>query len=913
MAAAQNISVRVGVVLDMDEYGKMAFNCISMALSDFYTTHDSYNTRLFLYNRDSNGDVIGAAAAGLDLLKNIEVQAIIGPMYSVQANFLISLGQKAHVPIITFSATSPSLSSLRSPYFVRATLNDSTQVNPIVAIIQAFKWKEVVPIYEDNEFGEGIVPFLSDALEQVNVRVPYRSVIPSLATDEQIVDELNKLKTMQTRVFIVHMLRSLGSRLFAKAAQLGMMSKDYAWIITDSITNELTAMDPSLVASMLGVIGVKPYIPQTKELDDFAIRYKNKIQQSNPKALNLDIYGIWAYDSALALAMAVEKAELANLTYQKTNTSTNSTDLEAFGVSLSGPKLIQALLSITFRGLAGNFQLVDGQLQAPPYEIVNIVGPGASGIGYWTKENGIVNKLNFSSSSASAYSTSKDNLGSITWPGNESSPPKGWVVPTKTKKMRVGVPVKDGFTEFVRVTWNSDNSTTVEGFCIDIFDAVMKALPYDVPYEYIPFATPDHKMAGDYNEMAYQVYLGNYDAVAGDVTILGNRSQYVDFTLPFIESGVSMVVPIPEDKKGNTWILVKPLTWELWSTIFFFFVIIGILVWLLERPENRDFRGSRWDQFCMIFWFSFSTMFFAHKEKVKTNSAKIVVIAWLLAVFILTQGYASSLTSMLTAQQLIVNDVNELIRNKDYVGYSNTSFVYGFLKNLFNESQLRPFNSAEEMDELLSKGSANGGIAAAFHEIPYIKMFLGKYCSKYMMVGPTYKAAGFGFVFPIDSPLVPDVSREILNVTEVQKMVDIEKKWLGDESKCPDTDTKSIGLSSFRVVFIIVGTVGIAVVINYMIRQGRENKNVHKDDPPIVHNDPPIVHNDPPIVHNDPPIIHNDPPIIHNDPPIVHNDPQLSIMIPQLSIMIPQLSIMIPKLSIMIPQLRDRYMSYGSH
>ncbi|EYU22047.1 hypothetical protein MIMGU_mgv1a018131mg, partial [Erythranthe guttata] len=674
MAAAQNISVRVGVVLDMDEYGKMAFNCISMALSDFYTTHDSYNTRLFLYNRDSNGDVIGAAAAGLDLLKNIEVQAIIGPMYSVQANFLISLGQKAHVPIITFSATSPSLSSLRSPYFVRATLNDSTQVNPIVAIIQAFKWKEVVPIYEDNEFGEGIVPFLSDALEQVNVRVPYRSVIPSLATDEQIVDELNKLKTMQTRVFIVHMLRSLGSRLFAKAAQLGMMSKDYAWIITDSITNELTAMDPSLVASMLGVIGVKPYIPQTKELDDFAIRYKNKIQQSNPKALNLDIYGIWAYDSALALAMAVEKAELANLTYQKTNTSTNSTDLEAFGVSLSGPKLIQALLSITFRGLAGNFQLVDGQLQAPPYEIVNIVGPGASGIGYWTKENGIVNKLNFSSSSASAYSTSKDNLGSITWPGNESSPPKGWVVPTKTKKMRVGVPVKDGFTEFVRVTWNSDNSTTVEGFCIDIFDAVMKALPYDVPYEYIPFATPDHKMAGDYNEMAYQVYLG---------------------------------------------------------------------------------------------------------------------------------------------------------------------------------------------------------------------------------------------VFPIDSPLVPDVSREILNVTEVQKMVDIEKKWLGDESKCPDTDTKSIGLSSFRVVFIIVGTVGIAVVINYMIRQGRENKNVHKDDPPIVHNDPPIVHNDPPIVHNDPPIIHNDPPIIHNDPPIVHNDPQLSIMIPQLSIMIPQLSIMIPKLSIMIPQLRDRYMSYG--
>ncbi|KAL8063638.1 hypothetical protein ABFX02_01G039800 [Erythranthe guttata] len=832
MAAAQNISVRVGVVLDMDEYGKMAFNCTSMALSDFYATHGHYKTRLVLINRDSREGVIGAAAAGLDLLKNVEVQAIIGPMYSVQANFLISLGQKAQVPIVTFSATSPSLSSLRSPYFVRATLNDSTQVNPIVAIIQAFGWKEAVPIYEDNEFGEGIVPFLTDALEQVNARVPYRSVIPSTATDEQIVAELSKLKTMQTRVFIVHMLSSLGSRLFAEAAQLGMMSKDYAWIITDSITNELNSMDPSVLASMLGVIGVKPYIPQTKELDDFAIRYKNMTLQSNPKALNLDIYGIWAYDSALALAMAVEKAGLSNLTYQKTNTSTNSTDLEAFGVSLSGPKLIQALSSTTFRGLAGNFQLVDGQLQAPPYEIVNIVAHGVSGIGYWTKENGIVNKLKFTSSSTSAYSTSKDNLGSITWPGNESSPPKGWAVPTKTKKLRVGVPVKAGFTEFVRVTWNSDNTTKVEGYSIDVFDAVMAALPYDVPYEYIPFATPDRKMAGVYNDLVYEVYLGNYDAVAGDVTILGNRSQYVDFTLPYRESGVSMVVPIPEDKKGNTWLLVKPLTWELWSTIFISFVLFGILVWFLERPRNRDFRGTRWDQFCMIFWFSFSTMFFAHKERVVSNSAKVVVIVWLLAVFILTQGYASSLTSMLTVQKLTDPDVNELIRNKEYVGYSNTSFVYEFLKKRFNKSQLRPFKSAEEMNQLLSKGSANGGIAAAFHEIPYLKLFLAKYCSKYMMVGPTYKAAGFGFVFPIDSPLVPHVSRKILSVTEGQTMVEIEKKWLGGEAKCPDTNTKSLGLSSFRVVFIIVGATGLAAIISYMIMFGY-GTHVHSDEPTI--------------------------------------------------------------------------------
>ncbi|KAL7114812.1 hypothetical protein ACP275_04G145000 [Erythranthe tilingii] len=613
MAGAQ-IAVKVGVVLDMYAYGNMTFNCISTALSDFYATHDHYKTRLDLITRDSKGDVIGAAAAALDLLKNVQVQAIIGPMYSVQANFLISLGQRAEVPIITFSATSPSLSLLRSPYFIRAALNDSSQVGPIVAIVQAFGWREVVLIYEDNEFGEGIVPFLIDALGKAKVLVPYRSVIPPLATDDQIAAELYKLMTMQTRIFIVHVLNPLAARLFTKAKEIGMMSQDYAWITTDSVANDFNSMDPPSV--MLGVIGVRPYIPNTKQLDDFRIRYKEIVQQTNPKALNSDpdIYVLWAYDSAIALAMAAEEAGLKDLTYQVTKTSSNSTDLESFGVSLSGPNLTRALSNTAFVGLAGNFHLIDGELQAPPYEIVNMVGPEARVIGYWMKENGIVSELNFTSSSANAYSTSKFNLGSTIWPGNKSSPPKGWVVPTNGKKLRVGVPVKVSFTEFVRVTWNSDNSTKVEGYCIDVFDAVMAALPYGVPYEYIPFATPDHKIAGDYNDLAQQVYLGNYDAVAGDVTIIGNRSQYVDFTLPYAESGISMVVPVEDDKRGNKSLFLKPLTRNMWFLTVASFVSIGFMVHIFERPKNKEFRGSLGHELGMIFWFPVSTVFFAHSK-----------------------------------------------------------------------------------------------------------------------------------------------------------------------------------------------------------------------------------------------------------------------------------------------------------
>lgn len=105
----------------------------------------------------------------LKLIKNKQVVAILGPQTSMQAHFMIDIGQKSQVPIVSYSATSPSLTSLRSPYFFRATYEDSFQVNAISSIIKLFGWREVVIVYVDNTFGEGIMPHLTDALQEINV------------------------------------------------------------------------------------------------------------------------------------------------------------------------------------------------------------------------------------------------------------------------------------------------------------------------------------------------------------------------------------------------------------------------------------------------------------------------------------------------------------------------------------------------------------------------------------------------------------------------------------------------------------------------------------------------------------------------------------------------------------------------
>ncbi|CAL8995972.1 unnamed protein product [Prunus brigantina] len=596
------------------------------------------------------------------------------------------------------------------------------------------------------------------ASAEVDARIPYRSTISPKATDDQIAAELYKLKGMQTQVFIVHMLPSLGSRLFDKANQIGMMEEGYAWIMTDGITNSF-----------------------------------------------------------------IEKVGAKNFSLQKMNrTSGNSstTALEGFGISQNGPQLVQALLATSFKGLSGDFSLLNGQLQSSTFQIVNVFGHGEKLVGYWTPQNGLERKLN--STKTGRYSTSDVSLGSIIWPGDTTSAPKGWQIPTSDTRLKILVPVQDGFSTFVTVTYDPRTSTSSVngGYCINVFEAVIKSLPYAVPYELYPYAKPNGEAAGSYNDLVNQVFLGNYDAAVGDTTIRANRSLYVDFTLPYTESGVFMVVPIKDNKSKKAWVFLKPLTWELWVTSGCSFIFIGFVVWILEHRINKDFRGPPDHQVGTIFWFTFSTMVFAHRERVVSNLARFVVILWCFVVLILTQSYTASLTSLLTVQQLqpTVTDVNLLIKNRNNVAYQRGSFVYGILKQLgFQDENLKTFNSAEELNQLFHNASRKYGISAAFDETPYMKLFLARYCSKYTMIPPTFKADGFGFVFPKGSPLARDVSRAILNVSEGEKMKDIERIWFKKEASCADPNSlvssSSLSLDSFWGLFLIAGVASAFVLL----------------------------------------------------------------------------------------------------
>ncbi|KAL2539079.1 Glutamate receptor 2.2 [Abeliophyllum distichum] len=822
-----NSTFQVGVVLDLDSLvGRIGLSCLTMSRSDFYSVHSNYTTRLVLNVMDSKGQIIDAAASALTLLKDVEVDAIIGPQKSGHTNFLVGLGDRAHVPIISFSATSPF--PPQTPYFVQTALRDDAQVGAIASLVRDFGWSQIVIIYEDSDYGNGIVPYLSNAFQDVNVRVSYRSIIPVSATDEFLLQELYKMKTMQTRVFVVHISSSIASKLFPKAKEAGMMNEGYAWIVTSGLMDLLYSMDSHVVDTMQGVLGVKPLIPRPRKLRSFANRWKQKFLKDNPSIFQaeLSLLGLWAYDTLWALAMAAERVKFREPNSLQNTGAINSFNLFTPAMSQTGPKLLKELSEITFQGLSGTFSLVNRKVEPSSFQILNVVGSGERELGIWTPSRGILSKGNIN-----VTNSSKKSLRGIIWPGESTVVPRGWEVPVSGKKLQIGVPAESGFTEYLKVERDPQTKASkVSGYYIDLFDSVMKALPFAVTYVYVPFEKPDGSSAGSYDDLAYQVFLQKYDAVVGDITITANRSKYVDFTLPFADGGVNSIVPITYDDPNDNWIFLKPLTKELWVTAIALFVLTGVALWILEHRFNNAFRGPPSQHAGLIFYFPFMSLVFAQRERIMSNLARLVVVVWMFVVLILSSTYTASLSARLTVQRLqpAVTDVNELIKNEDYVGCRNGSFVIHLLKDLgFKESNIRSCNHPEDCDEALAKGSKNGGISALFSVMPYAKLFLAKYCDKYTTVGPTHRSEGYAYVFPKGSPLVAHVSRAILELTENGRISELERQWFKNPTcKADDTITStSVSLKSFKTLFGITCSITTSCLIVFLITYLYKNRD----------------------------------------------------------------------------------------
>lgn len=819
--------VNVGALFTFNSViGKVAKTAIEVAVEDVNQNSSILSgTRLNVVMQDTNCSGFLGVVEALQLIET-DVVAILGPQSSGIAHVISHVVNELQVPLVSFAATDPTLASLQYPYFIRTTQSDYFQMNAAADIVEYYGWREVIAIFVDDDYGRGAISALGDALAKKRSKISYKAALSENAGPNTIKDLLFQVNLMESRVYVVHVNPNTGLTIFSIAKQLGMMENGYVWIASDWLASALESDDHNGLSKfdlVQGVIGLRHHIPDSDVKRRFVTRWK-ELQKNGNATASLNSYAFYAYDSVWLIARAID--EFLNdgwpLSFAKDprlkDGTTGGLHLSALHIFEHGDSLLQKILSTNFTGLTGEVQFdPDKNLAHPAYDIINIVGSMRS-VGFWSNNSGLSvvppetnyrKLLNKPAASQQLYG--------VVWPGQSTTKPRGWVFPNNGKALRIGVPYRASYKEFV----TKDNGPDmVGGFCIDVFKAAINLLPYAVPCSYVLFGNGSKNPS--YDELVYMVVQNNFDAAVGDISIVTNRTRVVDFTQPYTESGLVIVAPV-KASESNAWAFLKPFTIQMWGVTGAFFLLVGIVVWILEHRMNTEFRGSPRQQLVTIFWFSFSTMFYAHRENTVSTLGRFVLLIWLFVVLIINSSYTASLTSMLTVQQLSsgIDGLDSLISSKDAIGYQVGSFAKNYMIENLNirASRLVALGGPDEYARMLDLGPKAGGVAAIVDELPYVQLFLSKYC-RFQTVGQEFTKSGWGFVFPRDSPLAEDLSTAILTLSENGDLQRIHDKWL-TKSGCSQSnaiDSNRLNLRSFWGLFLICGLACLMALVIFFSR-----------------------------------------------------------------------------------------------
>ncbi|PIA30586.1 hypothetical protein AQUCO_05500119v1, partial [Aquilegia coerulea] len=778
-----NSKLSIGVILDYSSrIGKEEVTAMKMAIQDYY---EYTNHKPVLHIRDSGQNPVRTTFAAIDLINKTKVSVILGFRMCDEVAFVAELGNTANVP-----------SSKRWPFLIQASPDQYKQMKAVAAIVGTWKWRKVNVIYEDvSSARSSIFPHLIDALQEMGSHVEHFLPLPSL--NFSLSEELENLKGAQCRVFIVHTSLPMANHLFKEAKKNGLMGNDSVWIITNGVTDHVDFANASVIATMQGIIGVRTY----------------------------------AYDAVWVVALAMN-AKAAG----------DTTDHENHFSPRYGKRLLEEFLSSRHMGLTGEFRIIEGSL-APSHKfrVVNVFGKSYRELGFWSEGRG------FSKSLTTAANMSMEILGQVLWPGGPWSVPRGWAVSTREKPLTIGWavstrekpltigvpynPISDRFFDrFTEVKYDSRGKPTVTGYSIDIFNEVLGHLNYSVEYNFVPYNDT-------YDSLVEQVYNKTFDAAVGDIAIVSHRHRLVDFSHPWSDSGIQMIVFRKPISSNRAWLFFKPFTKLMWGLTIGITINNGFLVWLMEQKHHPGVNTFASNNVGAVIRLAFATLFSLQGERLHNNFARMTMVVWHFVAIVIIQSYTASLASILTIPHIRANDitVEYLMTSNAKVGCDGRSFFVKYLETLgFKGDNIERYYSKSEYPPALRRGE----ISAAFLEVPYIRLLMAKNCKDLYVVGETYKVGGFGFVFPKGSPMLPDITQAILEVQESGKLRDLENALL-KSSNCSDSDSDSnqysLGFNSFWGLFLITfATTTIAFVLHLIqcskSSKGSELMSLHSSD-----------------------------------------------------------------------------------
>lgn len=278
------------------------------------------------------------------------------------------------------------------------------------------------------------------------------------------------------------------------------------------------------------------------------------------------------------------------------------------------------------------------------------------------------------------------------------------------------------------------------------------------------------------------------DVGVGALSITAEREKLIDFSQPFYDSGLQIVVsqeaPTAFDTIRST--LGGVFNWKSigsFALLIVAMLVISHLVWLYEHKINEDmwpknYAAGMWESF----WWTISTLLVggADNKGPIGVGGRIVAIAWMLLSIVLIALLTGSFAANLTVERLAgdISGPGDLVK-KD-VATVRGSAADGWLQR--NKANVAPFATVREcFDALVAKK-----VKAVVFDAPVLQYELKKFAETpagrtLALVGPVFDPTNYGFALQQDSPLRERINQALLTLSENGTTAKLREKYFGEQ------------------------------------------------------------------------------------------------------------------------------------
>jgi len=270
-----------------------------------------------------------------------------------------------------------------------------------------------------------------------------------------------------------------------------------------------------------------------------------------------------------------------------------------------------------------------------------------------------------------------------------------------------------------------------------------------------------------------------YYASASALTITADREELVDFTHPYIVTGLGIAVSYKPAGALQAFkaIFSGEFIWVV-SLLIGLLLFWGLLVWVFERHENREeFGGSTAKGIGSGFWWAAVTMTtvgYGDKSP-RTLGGRIVGFIWMFAAIILISFFTASIASSLTVTQLDsrVSGPEDLPNVR--VGALHNSATLTFL----GTENIRS-TSFQTIDEGL-RAVESETIDAFVHDAPILSYYTNRdYKNRVRVLPNTFNNQYYGIALPLNSSYRNEINRIMLNYIKSDEWSDLVDEYLGE-------------------------------------------------------------------------------------------------------------------------------------